>query len=66
MGRGSRVDEPMVYARQVTLIETRLTKRGAGKTMDDPVRLVMQYWTLDGDLVAEVDAYATPKSGADS
>ncbi|MNV81866.1 hypothetical protein D3C71_1755610 [compost metagenome] len=37
----------------IQVIETRLTRRGNG--IDDPVRIITQYWTLDGVLLAEVD-----------
>lgn len=37
-------------------IETTLTRRGEGKE-DDPTRIITQYWTLDGKLVAEVDPW---------
>jgi hypothetical protein len=47
----------MVNARMIQVIETDLTRRGDGTT-DDPVRLIKQYWTLDGELLAEVDHWA--------
>ena len=37
----------------VTLIKTVLTKKGNGK--DDPIRLVTQYWDLEGNLIFEID-----------
>jgi hypothetical protein len=42
-------------ARIIELIET-LEQRGTGKE-SDPVRLVRQLWTKQGDLVAEDDDY---------
>lgn len=45
--------------REVELIEvirTRLLLRGNGK--DDPYRHIEQYWSLDGELLAEVDHLA--------
>lgn len=45
---------PFKTARVVQLIETTLTLTGGG-SVGDPVRIVTQYWTLDGKLVAEVD-----------
>lgn len=38
------------------LIRTNLTKRGNGK--DDPVRIIEQYWDLEGNLVFEKDSCA--------
>lgn len=38
----------------VQLIETTLTRRGDG-TKEEPIRIVKQFWTFDGELVAEVD-----------
>lgn len=40
-------------ARIITVIETR-SIRGHGIT-NDPVREVVQYWSTDGDLLAESD-----------
>lgn len=37
----------------VHLIETTLLRRGDG--VKEPIRVITQYWTLDGELVAEVD-----------
>jgi hypothetical protein len=44
---------PLDRARVVQVIETTLQRRGNGK--DDPLRVVTQYWTLDGKLIAERD-----------
>lgn len=38
------------------VIETHLETRGAG-TDEDLMRVITQYWSLDGDLLAEVDPY---------
>ena len=38
----------------VQLIRTDLTKRGKG-TEDDPCRVIRQYWSMDGELVFEID-----------
>jgi hypothetical protein len=48
--------ETSVQTRMV--IETKLEKRGAG-TAEDPIRIITQYWSLDGELLAERD----PRSG---
>jgi hypothetical protein len=47
----------MDAARVVTLIETTLTRRGSGKDDGDPIRVITQYWTLDGVFVMEIDPY---------
>jgi hypothetical protein len=41
------------YARVVQVIETTLTRRGDGA--DTPIRIVHQYWSLEGELLAERD-----------
>lgn len=41
-------------ASQLFLIRTDLTKRGEGSP-DNPWRVVTQYWTPEGEMVAEVD-----------
>lgn len=47
-------DRPTVFgARVISVIETMLELRGDGKT--DPYRRIIQYWSLDGQLLAEVD-----------
>ena len=35
------------------LIRTRLLRRGDGK--EDPIRIIEQYWDLEGNLVFEID-----------
>jgi hypothetical protein len=42
--------------RQVQLIETDLTRRGTGEG-DSCVRIVHEWWTLDGELVCEKDEW---------
>ena len=37
----------------IEVIRTTLSKRGNGK--DIPVRIITQYWSTDGELLAEVD-----------
>lgn len=44
-------------ARVMMVIVTDLERRGSGKSLDDPVRRITQYWTLDGQLLAEVDPF---------
>lgn len=43
--------------RVIQVVETTLTRRGSGKSDADPIRIVTQYWSLDGELLAEVDPY---------
>ena len=52
--------EPCQTVRVIQVIETTLKKKGSGKT-DDPIRLLRQYYTLDGILLAEVDPYEKDK-----
>jgi hypothetical protein len=44
-------------ARLIQVIHTRLKRRGDG-TKDAPVRILEQYWSVDGELLAEVDPLA--------
>ena len=41
----------------IQVIHTHLARRGRG-TDDDPVRIVDQYWTMDGQLLVEFDPEA--------
>ena len=43
-------------ARVIQVIETSLVRRGVG-TSEDPTRIIRQYWSLDGKLLAEVDPF---------
>ena len=52
---------PMDVARVIQVIETTIERRGAG-VQDDPVRVITQYWTLDGVLLAEVDPCRRPNA----
>jgi hypothetical protein len=40
----------------IKLIKTTLTRIGEG-IEDDPVRILTQYWDLDGNLILEFDPY---------
>lgn len=42
-------------AKVVRVIVTELELRGDGKSDRSPMRRVMQFWSLDGNLLAEVD-----------
>lgn len=46
-------------AKVIQVIEVEL-KRGKG-VEDDPIRGVLQYWSLDGDLLAENDPVVTDR-----
>lgn len=41
--------------RVIQVIETDLLIRGTGKDASSPLRGIKQYWSLDGELLAEVD-----------
>lgn len=51
----SKYASGMDTAKVVHLIETTILRRGDGVHKDHPIRIITQYWTLDGELVAEVD-----------
>jgi len=40
----------------IQVIRTSLERRGKG-IENDPIRRIIQFWTLDGELLAEVDPY---------
>jgi len=43
----------MDTVRVIEVVETTLTRRGNGK--DTPIRIITQYWSKDGELLAERD-----------
>lgn len=45
----------------VRLIETSITKRGSGSGPNSPIRVVTQWWTMNGELVFEIDPCAITK-----
>ena len=47
-------------AKLVSVIEVR-TKHGTGTT-EDPVRIVTQYWGIDGNFLAEKDTFEEEKN----
>ena len=49
--------QPYDSARVIQVVETNLTRHGDGSE-ENPWRVVRQYWTFDGELLAEVDAWA--------
>lgn len=40
------------------VIRTTLTRRGTGNPIS-PIRVITQYWSMQGDLLAEVDPFAS-------
>lgn len=54
----------MDECRVIEVVETTLYRRGWG-TPDSPTRVVTQYWSKDGELLAEVDPMA-PTYGCDN
>jgi hypothetical protein len=42
-------------AKVIQVIETVLERRGSGKDNSDPIRIIRQYWSFEGELLAEVD-----------
>lgn len=44
----------------IQVIRTTLTRRGRGMTSDDPIRVITQYWNMDGMLLAEIDPHYSP------
>lgn len=54
-------DPGMDSVRVIQVVETTLTRRGKG-IESDPIRIVRQYWSLDGRLLAEVDPQRDEKA----
>lgn len=48
----------MILAEEIKIIRT-VYNAGAG-TPDDPMRMMVGYWTLDGKLIAEMNANDDP------
>jgi hypothetical protein len=44
----------------IQVVHTRLLRRGEG-VPGDPIRIIDQYWGLDGELLAEVDNWMPHK-----
>lgn len=44
------------------VIKTTLKRRGEG-TKGNPVRIITQYWTMDGELIVEVDPQTVELNG---
>lgn len=41
----------------IQVIHTHLLRRGEGKSEADPIRIIDQYWTMDGTLLFEWDIF---------
>lgn len=54
---------PMDRAELIQVIRTTLTRRGDG-VVGDPIRVITQYWSTDGELLAEVDPTGLPVGGS--
>jgi len=50
-------DMPYDCARVIQVVQTTLLRRGEGKSEGDPVRVIEQFWSLDGELLAENDRW---------
>lgn len=50
-------DIPYDCARVIQVIQTTLLRRGEGKSEENPVRVIEQFWSLDGELLAENDRW---------
>ena len=37
------------------VIRTTLLRRGSGDSNQSPIRIITQYWTMDGQLLFEID-----------
>lgn len=45
----------MDTCRVIQVIESKLKRRGRGQDYNDPIRIITEYYTLDGEKLAEVD-----------
>ena len=48
------MSEPNKEVELIEVIKTTLTTRGKGVS-PDPIRRITQYWSIEGELLAEVD-----------
>lgn len=48
----------MDTAKTIKVIETTLLRMGSGEDKNSPIRIVTQYWTEDGQLLAQNDPAA--------
>lgn len=54
------MEQVMSDVKLIQVIETKLLRRGQG-TEASPIRIITQYWSTDGKLLAEVDPYLMQK-----
>lgn len=52
----NNTDIDMDTARVIQVIECAIERRGKG-VLEDPIRVVVQYFSLDGKLLAEFDPH---------
>jgi hypothetical protein len=43
----------------IQVIHTRLLRKGLGRDETDPVRIIDQYWNMQGELLWEIDPCVT-------
>ncbi len=48
-------DQGIDIVREMTVICSTNERRGKGKDMSDPVRIITSYWCIHGTLLAEID-----------
>jgi len=53
---------PIDTVRVIQVIESTICRRGEGANEDDPVRVIPQYFTLDGRLIFEIDKWKEAKN----
>lgn len=47
----------------IQVVRTLLLRRGVGKYMNDPIRIIEQFWSFDGKLLAENDPLSSILEG---
>jgi hypothetical protein len=47
----------MSTVKVIKLIRTDLLRRGEGKDSTGPVRIIIQYWDFEGNLILEYDTF---------
>jgi len=56
MGRIGHIEEEIMdIAEVIEVIKTTLTRRGDGTSEKSPIRVITQYWSKEGTLLAEHD-----------
>ena len=44
------------------VIRTAILRKGEGHSEDDPIRIITQYWTMQGELIFEIDPFQPRRS----